>query len=68
LGIGEVAMKALRLIAAVLVAVGVGAVVAGPVFAKTRVVRRGHSIQRAIDASRPGDTVIVHPRAGDPAG
>jgi parallel beta-helix repeat protein len=36
-------------------------VVAVPAGAKTRTVRPGHSIQAAIDASKPGDTVLVKP-------
>jgi Right handed beta helix region len=32
---------------------------AAPAFARTRVVRPGHSIQRAIDAANSGDTILV---------
>jgi nitrous oxidase accessory protein NosD len=46
-----------------LVALLVGAVgvAAAPASAATRVVRPGHSIQAALDAARPGDTVRLQP-------
>ena len=47
---------ALSLVACVVAA---GGVVAGPVYAKTHVVRPGHSIQHAINVASPGDTIVV---------
>jgi len=48
-----------RAAAALLVAAGALALVVSPATATTRVVTPGHSIQKAIDKSKPGDTVLV---------
>jgi parallel beta-helix repeat protein len=55
-------MRKTRLLLAVLVgAVGALAATAGPAGAATIVVNPGQSIQAAVDAANPGDTVLVRP-------
>jgi len=49
--------RALCATAAIVVA---GLLAAAPAYAKTHQVREGESIQAAIDAAKPGETVVVH--------
>lgn len=48
-----------KCMAALIAVLACSALAAAPAAAKTRVVHHGQSIQKAIDASKPGDTVLV---------